>query len=312
MRRTLDERWLDHRIERELTVGLSPRRRARLHQRLRTDPRARARYDRAVCALRVLEGDTALAPFEIDLVGRWLAGDRAASEATRSAGGVTGRDEGTARSAQDVTGSSRRVWPAVLVAVVAALLVLWVSPLSDPNALRPWTEQWDEGWQARGGARDGLALEVLCGPADTPDPALRVRDCRHRDVMGFAYRVPAPVHGTLSLFGVDAQGDPMFYLPTPVDPAGRTVDPGHWRALRLAVRLSVNHAPGALRIYGLVAPRVATPDQVRTWVRQLAPQSPAAPGDAPWTSRIDRSSLRPLCPDPADCHAAELHLRLLP
>lgn len=312
MRRTLDERWLDHRIERELTVGLSPRRRARLHQRLRADPRARARYDRAACALRVFEGDTDLAPFELDLVGRWLADDQAAQGATRSAEGRAGPEESRAGPAEDGAGPSRRMWPAVLGALVAALLVLWVSPLSDPGALRPWTEQWDDGWQARGGARDGLALEVLCGPADTPDPALRVRDCRHRDVMGIAYRVPAPVRGTLSIFGVGAHGDPMFYLPTPVDPAGRTVDPGHWRALRLAIRLSVNHAPGSLRIYGLVGPEVATPDQVRTWVRQLAPQSPAAPGDPPWTDRIDRASLSPVCPDPATCHAAELHLRLLP
>lgn len=290
MIRWLADARLDRWIERELTEGLSPRRRARLHQRLRTDPRARARYDRAVCALRVLEGDVPVAAFELDLVGRWLADDAGAVAPSQS---------------------TRRAWPVVLAAVAAALLLLWVSPLRDPGALS-LDERLDESFMARGGDRDGLALEVLCGPAETPDPELRIRDCGHRDLMGFAYRVPEATRGTLTLFGVDADGDPMFYRPTPVDPAGVTVDPGRWQALPLGVRLWVNHAVGPLRVYGLVAPRVATPDQVRAWVQQLAPQSPAAPGGSPWIDRVDPSSLRSVCSDPTDCHAAELDLRVRP
>ena len=289
-------RWarlrLDRWIERELTEGLSARQRARLHEQLRRDPRARARYDRAVAAVRVLEGDGELAPTELDLVGRWLAADddREAAE------------------------PARRWWPAVLGALAAAVLLLWVSPLRDPDAFVPLSEH--DGWAPRGGALDdqgrGLALEVLCGPADTPDPQLRVRECRHRDLLGFAYRASPGVAGELSLFGVDADGDPMFYLPTPVDAAGVTVDPGHWRALRLAIRLWVNHAPGSLRIYGVVAPVVATPDEVRTWAQQLSSQSPARPGEQPWIERVDPATRSRLCPAAADCRAAELSLTLDP
>ncbi|MCA9711223.1 MAG: hypothetical protein KDK70_35625 [Myxococcales bacterium] len=294
MRRRLADAWLDRWIERELLHGLSPRRRAWLHARLRADPRARARYDRAVTALRVLEGDAAVASVELELVGRWLAGD------------ADPRPEGAARRAFD-----GRLVPAAVAAVVAALVILWVGPLRELGALRPWTEGHD-GWGVRGGEAGALALEVLCGPDDTPDPELRVRECRPRDLMGFGYRVPQGTHGTLTLFGIDADGDPMYYLPTPVDPAGVTVEPGHWRALRLAIRLRVNHAPGPLRVYGLVAPRVATTQEVAAWVEQLAPQPAAAPGDRPWTERVDPQRLQRLCATSTDCAAAELALDLRP
>jgi hypothetical protein len=311
----LRDAWIDRAIERELTVGLSPRRRARLHDRLRRDARARARYDRAVEALRVLEGDVDVAPSELDVVGRWLEGDWGAprSEAPE-----------------------RRTWPAVLAVLAAALVLLWISPLRDPSALRPWTG--DDGWQARGGGlSQGLALEALCGPDDSDPAAFRVRarDCSLADLMGLAYRVPEGPEGRLTVFGVDDQGDAMFYLPTPDDPTTAVALPGRWRALSLAVRLRVNHAPGRLRIYGLVAPSEATVAEVEALARALAPWPPAEPGDPPWTVRLAtatvggspqldeaRAALERLCPDaggsppspldPASCRAAELHLTLRP
>jgi hypothetical protein len=296
--RSLGDAHLDRAIERELTHGLSPRRRARLHERLRRDPRARARYDRAVEALRVLEGDVDVAPSELDVVGRWLAdawGDPRPATAPR------------------------RAWPAVLAVLAAALVLLWISPLRDPAALRPWSSL-EDGWQARGlGRADGLALEALCGPPEADDGArvLRVRDCGLADLMGLAYRAPADTIGRLTLLGIDAQGDVMFYLPTPVDPAGASVEPGRWRALPVAVRLAVNHAAGPLRIYGLVAPTVATVDEVRALARALAPLRAAEPGDPPWTARVAAdgaaiAALARLCPAPSSCHAAELHLHLAP
>jgi len=296
--RSLRDAWLDRAIERELTVGLSPRRRARLHERLRRDPRARARYDRAVEALRIFEGDVDVAPSELDVVGRWLADDL-----------------GAPRPAVE-----RRAWPAVFAVLAAALVLLLVSPLRDPSSLRPWTG--DDGWQARGaGEGDGLALEALCGPDEADPTALRVRarECSLADLLGLAYRVPAGTRGELTVFGIDANGDVMFYLPTPVEAAGATVEPGRWRALSLAVRLRVNHAPGPLRIYGLVAPTVATTAEVEALARQLASQPAAAPGDAPWITRVSPELLARLCPDlpsatatEPDCRAAELHLTLDP
>lgn len=299
--RSLRDALLDRAIDRELLVGLSARRRAALHERLRRDPRARARYDRAVEALRVLEGDVDVAGSELDVVGRWLADDLGATDPA----------------------PERRTWPAVLAVLAAALVVLWISPLRDPGSLARWTD--DDAWQARGGGpRDGLALEALCGP-DEADPAarrVRARDCSLADLMGLAYRVPAGTDGRLTVFGIDAQGDAMFYLPTPRDPAGATgveVETDRWRALDLAVRLRVNHAEGRLRIYGLVAPSVATVDEVEALAHALAPLPPAEPGDSPWTARVAASpdhaaaaALARLCPDLARCSAAELQLTLRP
>lgn len=290
---------LDRIIERELCEGLPGRVRLRLHDRLRRDPRARARYDRAVEALRVLEGGVDVAPTELDLVGRWL--DDEWDEAETADGRVTGW----------------RWWPAMMTVLAAALVVLWVGRLSDSSALRPWTE--DDAWQARGaGAHDGLALEALC-TADEADPSAlraRARECALSDLLSFAYRMPAGIpedpRGQLTVFGIDAQGDAMFYLPTPVDPAGATVEPGRWRPLSVGVRLSVNHAPGPLRIYGVVAPRVATVDEVRAFVAELAPQPAAAPGDDPWIDRVASRALAGLCPEPSACHAAELAMTLRP
>jgi hypothetical protein len=306
-RRTLGDVLLDRAIERELTVGLSPRRRAALHERLRRDPRGRARYDLAVEALRVLEGDADVAPFELDLVERWLADDL-----------------GAPRPAAE-----RRTWPAVLAVLTAALVILWISPLRDPAALRPLA---DDGFQARGGGpAEGLALEALCGPdeADAAARRVRARDCGLADLMGLAYRVPEGTEGHLTVFGVDAEGDAMFYLPTPVDPSGAAVEPGRWRALHLAVRLRVNHAAGPLRIYGLVAPSMATASEVEALARALAPLPAAEPGDPPWTARVaaepdaaavlarlcphgSGTSPPSLSPQASRCSAAELQLTLRP
>lgn len=296
MMRSLREARLDRWIERELTEGLSSRRRAQLHEQLRRDPAARARYDRAVEALRVLEGDVDVAPSELDLVGRWLVADWGVEVPTAAPEGA------------------RRWWPALVAGLAAALLLLWVGPLGERGAMQPWS--LDDGWQARGpGHTDGLGLEVLCGP-DEPDGAaraVRARDCGLSDLMGLAYRVPPDREGQITVFGVDAEGDPMFYLPTPLDAAGAPVDPGHWRALGLAVRLSVNHAAGPLRIYGVVAPTVATVDEVRAFVEQLAPMPTAEPGDPPWTLRVEPTAgLLRLCPEPSSCDAAELRLTLRP
>jgi hypothetical protein len=208
----------------------------------------------------------------------------------------------------------------VVAVLAAALLLVWVSPLRDPDALRPLSA--DDGWRARGtGLHAGLALEALCSP-DEADPAarpVRVRDCGLADLLALAYRVPEGGSGRLTVFGVDAQGDPMFYVPTPVDPAGATVEPGRWRALPLTVRLRVNHAAGPLRIYGLVAPSVATVAEVEALARALAPLRAAEPGDAPWIDRVAserdavaQAAVSRLCPDPSQCSAAELHLTLAP
>ncbi|MEM7157541.1 MAG: hypothetical protein AAF799_32175 [Myxococcota bacterium] len=296
MTRGLSDAALDRLIERELTDGLSPRKRARLHARLREDEAARARYDRAVAALRIFEGDSAFAPSEVDIVGRWLA------------------DEwGTAPEAETVAERSRRPWAALAGALMAALVLLWVSPIRDGDSLQPWWEGRNDGWQARGQASTGsLGIEVLCATELGSERSLRVRECGLADVLGFAYRVEPEVDGHLTLFGVDAEGDPMFYAPTPVDAAAVDIVPGRWHAAPMSVRLSVNHSAGPLRVYALVSPSVPTVEQVREWTMELASQSAANPGDRPWVQRVNQSSLARVCPSPSDCHAAELALPLAP
>lgn len=293
MKRALSPARLDRWIERELLGGLPPRKRARLHEQLRQDPAARARYDRAVCALRVLEGDDELAPTELDVVGRWLADDW-----------------GEPASSEDAAGA-RRFWPAVVAALAAAMVLLWVGPARQLDDR--WWEGRADGWQARGAASTGaLAMEALC-VADQPDlrgePA-RARDCSRRDLMGFAYRAEQGIAGRITLFGIDADGDPMYYAPTPVDPEVPAIEAGRWRALPLAVRLAVNHAAGRLRIYALVSPSPARADEVEDWAAQLASQPAAGPGDEPWIERVDPEGLARVCPTLADCQAAELALTI--
>lgn len=295
MSRDLGPARLDRWIERELLEGLPPRKRSRLHEQLRRDATARARYDRAVAALRVFEGDDLLAPTELEVVERWLS-----------------QDQGPLADGSAQTVARRSWWPALITAVAAALVVLWVSPLQ--QARSPWWEGRDDGWQARGAASTGaLAIEVLCvadAPGDAQHGPARVRECSRQDLMGFAYRVEPSVGGYLTVFGVDADGDPMFYLPTPVDADVPTemqaVKADRWRALPLAVRLAVNHAAGPLRVYGLVSPTAATADEVRTFAEQLAPQAAAGPGDDPWIERVRTDGLARVCPTLARCEAAEL------
>ena len=297
MTRSLSDAAIDRLIERELTEGLSPRKRARLHARLREDESARARYDRAVAALRIFEGDTDFAPTEVDVVGRWLADDW-----------------GVAPEAEAAPERSRRPWAAMIGALMAAMVLLWVSPAGDSASLQPWHEGRNDGWQARGSASTGaLGIEVLCTlDSESIDAPLRVRECGLADAMGFAYRVESEVSGHLTLFGVDSEGDPMFYAPTPIDAAAVDIVPGRWHAAPMSVRLAVNHAAGPLRVYALVSPSVPTVDEVRAWTMELMSQSAANPGDLPWVQRVNQSSLARVCPSPSDCHAAELALPLAP
>lgn len=298
LRRTRDG-WVDRFIERELVEGLPPRDRQRLHDRLRRDPVARARYDRAADGLRVLEGEPVLADGELDMVGRWLA-DTLGAEASEA-------------STADVP--ARSWWPALASLAAVALVLLWARPMMTPGAWQVLADR-DDGWQARGPGNGGaLGLEVLClaepSPKD-PRPSPRRRDCAKRDLMGFAYRTQPGLSGTLTLFGVDAEGDPMYYLPTPIDPSTATVRSGSWQALPMAVRLSVNHAPGPLRVYGLVSPVAPTAQEVAQWARVLAPLPAATVGDASWSERVPADTLRRVCPSAADCFAAELRLVVEP
>jgi hypothetical protein len=270
------------RIERALAGELSPSARASLWVQLRGDPQARARYDAAVLALRLLEGDVPIAAAELELVEDWVIADQPAD-------------------APASTGAWGRL--SLLFALAAAIVLAFV--------LRPRPVPEDDGMAVKGmDARGRLAIEALCGAAR--GDAVRPLQCAPDDVLGFAYRIDPQARGRyLTLFGIDADGDAMFYAPTPADDAAIAVVAGRWQAVDLGVKLSVNHAEGPLWVYALLADRPATVEEVRGWVERLSLAPTPAMGDRrPWPRRIGAADLHGLCRSADACDVAQLRLTI--
>jgi hypothetical protein len=272
-------------IERALAGELDPTDRRALQVRLRGDAALRRAWDTAFEGLRALENDADVSEAELAVVEAWVLDD------VPSAVSVPARG-----------------WPrlSVLFALAAAALaLLWVVPRpSDPG---------DASWQARGVSAPGrLTLQVLCGPAQAPAEALAggaEPRCAADDVLGFAYWVRPDAPGRrLTLFGVDADGDAMYYAPTPSDAEAIDVQLGRWTAVDAGVKLSVNHAEGPLRVFGLLAPRAMAVQDVQRLAEDLSRLAPAQPGDPPWPQRLQRPTLDGLCARAGDCDAVELRL----
>lgn len=302
---------LRRRIERALLGELSAADRTDLFTTLRGDPVARAEYDRAASALRVLEGDAAVAPFEIDLVESWLVADLEQVQATSPT-----------RALERLFGGWR-TWMSLAFAAAAAILVVLLTR-TGPGVLH---RDDDGAFTVKGPGRDAvLAIDALCGTdravaAAGGDALVSASSagCDRDDTLAFSLRV-APGHpGVVSLFGVDSDGDRMYYAPTPDDPHAVSVKPGAWRPVGAGVKLSVNHAPGPVRVYAVLAPRAATVQEVDALATALADASPAVDGSPSWIDRLllgasmdDRQVLRGLCPSRSACHAAELDFVIRP
>lgn len=275
------------RIEDAMTDRLGARERKALFEEVQVNPQARADYDVAFEALRELE-QAPVAQAELDVVESWLMDD------------LVGQTEAA-------VAWWRRPWMAgVLALAAAAALVVVINPSAT-------TEVEDDGFAARGaGDERGLAIDVLCpqkaGAAARNGlvPAAEY-GCGLDGTLSFAYRVdPSAQGGSLSLFGVDAAGDVLYYAPTPDSSAGVDASPGTWTPLPIVVQLDVNHEPGSLVVYGLVSPQVPTVAQIDAMAAALADRGPGRIGDAPWHERL--SELPPvatLCPQDA-CESAEL------
>jgi hypothetical protein len=283
MKGTTRQSWRT--LERALFAELDADERRALQVRLRGDASLRHTWDAAWDALRVLE-HAEVSEAELSLVEGWVLDD------------VPGQAPST----------SRRGWPrlSVIFALAAAALALFfVVPRPAPDT--------EPSWQARGVSAPGrLTLQALCGPADATAEALAggaEPRCREDDVLGFAYWVRPDAAGRrLTLFGIDADGDTMYYAPTPNDADAIDVQLGRWTALDAGVNLHVNHASGPLRVFGLLAPRAATIEDVDRLARELAATPAARPGDLPWPQRIGRPTLDGLCAGAGDCDAVELRL----
>ena len=275
---------------------LPPKQWPELASRMRSDAGLRRQYDQAVLALRTLEGNPPVAQFEIDWVGAWLVTDQEEAEASvDSAGWLAGW----------------RTWLSMGLAATAAVLVAVLAGGTHP----PPPEDY-RGVKGSPHSRP-VAIDVLCGSEDVVAlvggdalVSAEASGCTLRDTLAFSYRVRGTEGGTLSLFGINADGDPMYYVPTPDDSTTIMVKPGDWRAVGVGVHLQTNHTPGLTRVFGLLSTEPPTTAQLDAIVHALTQAGPAV-DDAPWTTRIDRSLWRPLCPrDATQCHGVEAAFQL--
>ncbi|TPV94392.1 MAG: hypothetical protein B7733_15410 [Myxococcales bacterium FL481] len=267
-------------VDRYLVDELPLRHHAALFEHLRACEECRAYYDRSVEALRVLEGQTDYTTGELDRVMTRLLGPAPAEPAP-------------ARRWLSWMGSLGAA------AAVTSALLLWLRPPAD-----------DRSFVARGRDDDtAFGVQAMCGePLRTADDG-----CRLDETLTFAYWVDPDLAAQrhVVLFGVDEAGDPLYYAPTPVD-APLLASHGAWEPAQFAVRLAVNHDPGALRIYGLLAPPHVRPtvEQVDEWAAELATATPATPGDTPWFRRISSTAMQATCPGEHACQSVELSIQL--
>lgn len=263
----------------DLVLGrLSTRAARRALRRVRDEPEARRAYDLAVAALRHLEGrDHGVADFELELVGQRL---------------FAGLDE----QPRPLPWWRRRIaWSTAGLGVCVALALLVLRPADDA----------DEFHVRGAGEPATLALAALCGAPGRGLPlAPALRDCPLDGNLVLAYRAGPSAPPWLTLFGVDAGGRALYYAPTPADP-GVLAERGAWTAAPFSVSLAINHDPGDVRVFALLAARAATLDEIDAWSAALAALPSTDPGDPPWHLRL--GPLSPgLCDEPDACASAEL------
>ncbi len=277
------------RLEEAVSGRLSDKTRAKLFEKLRTDEKARADYDLTFDAIRELE-HAPVADAEIDLVESWLMADLAAE----------------ASPAQTAVSWWSRLfsptWIGAGLAAAAAIALVVAMPTSPPD---------DDEFGVRGSGDDrALAIDALCPKRAGGDGLVPAAEygCALSGTLSFAYRVdPSAFAGSLTLFGVDAQGDVQYYAPTPADASCVDAMPGTWQPLPMVVTLEVNHRAGDVVLYGLLSAQQPTVEQVDALAAALSTAPKGHVGDPAWHRRLDGdSTLAKLCPTADDCESAEL------
>ena len=301
-------------VERELVEGLATRERRSLIERLRGNVEQRRDWDRAVAGFRALE-QREVSNFELDQVERWLFEDL---------------DESGLLAEARPEPSRRWTYLAATLATLAAAasLLLWLDEDPAPptiasitldtiasNTLQARGDHGDHGWTRP------LALELVCGEPARPAAA---RGCGLDELLGFSLRLgdealdpeaasalgQAPLH--LSVFGIAAEGELLYYTPTPDEPALASARLGAgWQALPRSVRLEVNHHPGRVRVFALASDRAVELADIDRWAAALAHQAPATLDDPPWHLRLAPDLLDAACRDLMRCASAETELRIL-
>jgi hypothetical protein len=296
-------------IERELIAGIAAWRRRTLIERVRGNPDQRRGWDRAIAAFRVLE-QREVSGFELDQVERWLFEDL-------DAAGVVAD-----RPAREGVGRRWTTLALTLVSVAAVGLLVWIDPgsptpitlavIDDADDMQP---RGEDGWTRP------LALELVCGSPARPAAS---RGCNLDELLGFSLRLGdesldpsaasalarAPLY--TSVFGIAADGELLYYLPTPIEPSHATLRLGTgWQALPISVRLDVNHEPGRVRVFALASEAPADVADIERWVSALRAQPRAGIDDPPWHRRLAPSVLGPVCRDRDRCASAETELSIL-
>ena len=251
------------RIERALTGRADAGDVGKLIADLRDDPRMRAEYDRGALAMRTLER-AAVAEVEIDLIERWLEAD------------------GTLDGAPEVAAPTRWLWigVAALAAGAAVLALRPPTPVGEPN----------DGLQPRGmhghPQAGWLGVSVLCDGGHGSHALDESSTCPIDASIGFAIRIDARHHGGehFVLFGVDEHGELQYYLPTPDASAPTLVDRDRWIPLGRAVRLSVNHTPGRVRVFAGLLAHPPTLDALEQAAATLARDR--GDDENPWIERL--------------------------
>jgi hypothetical protein len=266
-------RW----IETDVLGELPPRHRGRLHDHLRSCSGCRAQHDRTISAFRILEGRDC-SNLELEQVGGWIHDDLG----------------GDPRGGLGLEGRRWWAWLGSLGAVATLLALIMIQPA-------------DEGFQAKGpgsfeDARGQLAISVLCG---TPPRPAGESGCALEDRLGFSYRVRTGADRYLHLFGVDERGGVMYYAPTPLDGAVPAVELGRWDAYPETVRLDVNHQPGRVRVYGLLAPVEGSTEQIDAWAAALRDRSSSRGRGRTWAADLPAELLQDVCPSLDSCAAVE-------
>jgi hypothetical protein len=205
-------------------------------------------------------------------------------------------------------------------AATAALLLITIDPKSTGE--QPGLIDDHDELQPRGEPRwtRPLALEPVCGEPARPAAA---RGCSRDELLGFSLRLggesldpraaatfeQAPLYA--SVFGIAADGELLYYTPTPIEPARTTLRLGApWQALPLSVRLEVNHEPGRVRVFALASDAPADVRDIERWAAALQTRAPGGIDDPPWHLRLGPSVLGSPCRTMDRCASAETELTI--
>jgi hypothetical protein len=264
--------WTRKATQRLIAGDLGPREHVRLAQHVRSCAACRKYFERHIQVIRLLEGRV-MARCETEHVAALLSmPEKSASR------------------------SWAFPWLVLTTLGAATALLVIVRPQDDSFAVRGTSETWD------------LALNAYCGE---PPHEVTQSPCLSSDFLTFSYRLRQSEAGheskmEISIFGVDASGDPLYYLPTPDFGETLRIERDAWQALPFSTHLAVNHEAGRVRVFALAAARMLTIAEIDALAKPLSEAREPQIGDVPWHLDAAKSLPDGLCPDVESCHSAQL------